>query len=265
MRSFREVVRELRDARRMVERDLTSRLLVAAMLAPVVSALFGWSTPTPLGVPLALHAAILAVVLLIAVARMHWDVAGRANLWLAEWVPVPLLAVAFAVLVRERSNAFYTGRALMEGMALLFAAHAALSVLRQRAQLRRDIRPIAAYASDCLSARGERGWSRTVCASTSPAVRFSDRLTTVVGWLVLVSWLLIGLAHRHVVGPLLLLAGALEVIALVVLVPDVLAVMGWLPRDRVRSRGAVRPVPLFVVSGAPPVRSPFVTHSPRRR
>jgi hypothetical protein len=265
MRRFREVVRELRDVRRMVQRDLTSRLLVAAMLAPVMSALLGWPTPTPLGVPLALHAAILTAVLLIEIVRMHCDVESRVALRLAEWAPVPLLSVAFAVLVRERSNVFYTGRALMDGMALLFAVHAGLSALRQRAQLRRDIRLVGANASDCASATGERGWSRTVCASTSPAVRLSDRLTTVVGWSVLVSWLLIGLAHRHVVGPLLMLAGVLEVIALVVLVPDVLAIMGWLPRDRIRSGSAVRPVPLFVVRGAPPVHSPFFIHPLRRR
>jgi hypothetical protein len=107
-----------------------------------------------------------------------------------------------------------------------------------------------------------------VCVASTPAVRLADRLTSAVGWAVLLSWLLIALialAHRHVVGPLLILAGGAQALALVVLIPDVLAGFGWLSRARTRATRAVRPVHLMFVPGASATRRRFVTHLLRRR
>jgi hypothetical protein len=54
-------------------------------------------------------------------------------------------------------------------------------------------------------------------------VRVADGLSVLVGWILSASWILIAFEHRHVAGPLLLLAGALELLALFAVVPDALA------------------------------------------
>jgi hypothetical protein len=55
----------------------------------------------------------------------------------------------------------------------------------------------------------------------TPGVHLADALTRFLGWLLLATWVLIALAHRHPAGPLLLLAGAIELLTLFLLVPDV--------------------------------------------
>jgi hypothetical protein len=61
----------------------------------------------------------------------------------------------------------------------------------------------------------------------------ADALTLLVGWILLATWALIALAHRHPAGPLLLLAGGIELLTLFALVPDALAAPSPLPSRRV--------------------------------
>ena len=64
-------------SRRATRRELTTLLLVGAMLAPLAAALAGWPVRTPLDVPLRLHVRLLMAVGMVAygVARLD-DVAS---------------------------------------------------------------------------------------------------------------------------------------------------------------------------------------------
>ena len=221
-------VPSLRDILRDTHRELTSLLLVGAMLAPVAAAIAGWPVYTPLGVPLPAH-----VTGLVALGLVWFGVAGRVDPPLRlrrsiEWLLVAPAAATFAAIVRERANVFYTERALVEGMAVLLLLHAGAGMLRTRACQRPDRAHEATPRT-----RWGRGaeWRRRIrarCLPTTPAVRFSDVLSGAVGWLVLGAWVLIALEHRHPAGPLLLAAGAMQALAFLTLVPDALAAAGWL-------------------------------------
>ena len=260
-------LRALGRARRTFENELASRLLVAVMLIPLVEALFGWRAHTPLDVPLALHASILGGVLLMALGRHASDSAEARIPRAARWLPVPLLAIAFTILLSLRSNAFYTEKALMEGMAALFAIHFSGRWLRRRGLARPGLTLVAP-----ASARDHhfRGWwsgygSRTRVVIT-PAVRLADTLTTIVGWSLVGAWTLIALAHRHAVGPLLILAGVLASLALVVLIPDALFTSGRRAWARVtRQADRTHPDHLIIVRGDAPTHARNVVPHSRRR
>lgn len=232
------MLRALGRARRVLEDELTSRLLVAAMLIPLVEALFGWRAHTPLDVPLALHASILGVAVLLAFWPNDSDSAAALIPRAAKWLPVPMLGAAFAVLLSARSNIFYTEKALVEGMAALFTIHSCGRWLRRRALARSGL---ALVEPASVRAPRGRGWwmnhGSRVRVAVTPAVRLADTLTTIVGWSILCAWTLIALAHRHVVGPLLILAGALASVALVVLIPDALFGSGRRVWARVTRQG----------------------------
>ena len=200
-----------------LDRRLAGRLLAAAMLVPIAEWLFGWPVHTPLRVPLLLHAAALGVIAGVAVATLRRRGGDPTRIPLDVW-PVPLLAAALAFVVRERANVFYTADALLDGMAIIFAAHLAAMLLRRRAL-------------------GQRGLADGL--AHTPAVQVGDAVVALAGWLLAAAWALIALAHRHVVGPMLILAGALEVLALVVLIPEAAAGPGWLARLR-HARGRRR-------------------------
>jgi hypothetical protein len=217
----------LRDTLREMHRELTSLLLVGAMLAPFVAAVAGWRVHTPLGVPLLVHGASL-----LALGLLWFGIAGHADATPSarrsiEWLLVAPAAATFAAIVRERANVFYTERALVEGMAVLLVLHAGASVLRTR-----TCHPPDRADDDAPSGRGPGAeWRRRIrarCLPTTPAVRLADLLTGAVGWLVLGAWVLIALEHRHAAGPLLLVAGAMQTLAFLALVPDALASAGWL-------------------------------------
>jgi hypothetical protein len=210
----------LREALHDTHGALASLLLIGAMLAPVVEALAGWPVHTPLGVPLAAHVAILATLVVVA-AGAAARVSARRDWRAPRWLLVPPLAVAFAAILHARANAFYTASALIEGMAALFALHVGVAALHRRALRLQD--PAAADRDAPRPWRRGAEWRRRLLARSLPAtpsVRLAGALTVVVGWLLLVTWVLIALEHRHPAGPLLLLAGALELLALFVLVPD---------------------------------------------
>jgi hypothetical protein len=219
----------LSDSLRATRRELTTLLLVGAMLAPLAAALAGWPVRTPLDVPLRLHVGLLMAVGMVAygVARLD-DVASARRRWVG-WLLVPLFAAGFATILRERANVFYTERALIEGMTVLFIVHAATGALRLRA-LRR-LGPCRVRRVPRWGGRRVGEWRRRLharCLPTTPAIRLADMLTMACGWLVLASWSLIALEHRHPAGPLLLAAGAMEVLAFLALIPDALASSGWL-------------------------------------
>lgn len=217
------------DVLRHTRRGLTSLLLAAAMLAPFVAGVVGWPVHTPLGVPLPVHAALLVAIALVAFGLAEaGDGAGPPRRWM-HWLLILPLAIGFAAIVHHRANVFYTGRALVEGMAALFALHVGVGLLHRRARGRTD----SCVVEHEPPRRWRRGaeWRRRIrarCLPSTPGVRLADALTALVGWLVLAAWALIALEHRHPAGPLLLAAGAAEALAALALVPDALAGMGWL-------------------------------------
>ena len=219
--------------RRELERELTSRLLVAAMLVPIVEATFGWRAHTPLDAPLALHGAILVALLALAPSgEAAGDDDARPPRGLL-WLPVPIMAIVLAVVLNMRSNIFYTSRALMEGMAVLLVVHFVGLHLRRMATERREMGLVRAGAASQVA---RHVWwrhpaSRAMAVPFGPAIRLADWLTTMVGWSLLLSWLLIALEHRHPAGPLLICAGGLELLALIVLIPDALLVRKSGPID----------------------------------
>jgi hypothetical protein len=142
---------------------------------------------------------------------------------------VPLVAAGFARLVQVRANVFYTEHLLVDGMAVLFALHMAAGLLRSRARRRNN--PFLLEGDGLARPDRRKEWRRRVrarCLPLSPAMWIADALTVLVGWLVLTSWVLIAFEHRHLAGPLLLAAGAMEALALLALVPDAMAPSGWL-------------------------------------
>jgi len=210
----------LREALHDTHGALASLLLTGAMLAPVVEALAGWPVHTPLGIPLGAHVAILAT---LGVGGSGGAARVRAPRdWsAARWLLVPPLAVGIAVILHTRANTFYTESVLIEGMAALFAVRFGVAALHRRALRLQD--PAAADGGAPRPWRRGAEWRRRLLARSLPAtpsVRLADALTVIVGWLLLVTWILIALEHRHPAGPLLLLAGALELLALFALVPD---------------------------------------------
>jgi hypothetical protein len=217
---------------RDTHRALASLLLAGAMLTPVVAAVAGWPVNTPLGVPLPAHVAILTV---LGGAAAVATVRGRVRRdwrWL-RWLLVAPIAVALAAILRARANAFYTESALIDGMTALFTLRIAVTVLRRRA-LRRIGLASADHRAPYWRRHGAE-WRRIARARslfTTPGVRFADALTVLVGWLLLATWTLIAFAHRHPAGPLLLLAGAIELLTLFALVPDALAGSGALADRR---------------------------------
>jgi hypothetical protein len=266
MRAHR-MLRAVGRTRRSFEVELTSRLLVAAMLIPLVEALFGWRAHTPLDVPLAVHASILGVMVLLALSPSVADGQDGRVPRAALWLPVPVLAIVFAVLLSARSNVFYTEKALMEGMAVLSIIHFACCWLRRRALARSGLHLVDPAATRVTrlriwwNGRGSQAGSVVI-----PAVRLADALSTIVGWSVLIAWVLIALAHRHVVGPLLIIAGALASVALVVLLPDALLPPGRRPWTRgTRQAQHTHPDHLLVVRGDAPTHARHVAPHLRRR
>jgi hypothetical protein len=223
------VVSTLRDVLKRSHRDLTSLLLSAAMLAPIVAAVVGWPVETPLDVPLLVHATLLVAVALVAFGLAKRNDAALVPRRSARWLAVVVVAVGFEATVHHRANVFYTERALIEGMAALFTLHLGVGLLRRRAMRRLD--QCDAPATPRRWARGAE-WRQRIrirCLPATPGVRLSDGLVALVGWLVLAAWVLIAFTHRHPAGPMLLAAGAAESLALLALVPDALAGLGWLP------------------------------------
>lgn len=220
----------LRDVLRESHRELTSMLLAAAMLSPIAAAVLGWRVYTPLAMPLLMHETLLVAIALVAFGIGDRDDATMAaRRWAGRLLIVPLAAVGFAAIVQERANVFYTERALVDGMAVLFALQLGVRLLRRRA-----LRRLGLYVAEPETPRRlRRGaeWRRRFrarCLPATPGVRVSDWLVVVVGWVLLAAWVLIALEHRHPAGPMLLAAGGTEVLALLALVPDVLAGTGWL-------------------------------------
>jgi len=216
----RRMLRAIRRTRRGFEDELTSRLLLATMLIPFVEVLLGWRAHTPFGVSLAVHAAILGVMIIVVFSPSAVDRQENRVPRAALWLPVPVLAVGLAILLNARSNLFYSAGALVEGMTVIATIHFAGCWLRRRALAPTGpslVGPTAAYVTPLRMPWG-RGWqgSNAVMAS----VRLSDALSTIVGWSVLSAWLLIALAYRPVVGPLLIIAGLLASMASVILIPD---------------------------------------------
>lgn len=254
-------------ARDAVEHELTSRLLMAAMLIPLVEALFGWRAHTPLDVPLAVHASILLTLVAVDVyVTAHERDESRMPRGV-RWLPVPFFAVMLAVVLNTRSNIFYTGRALIEGMAVLLIIHFVGRSLRQRALTRHRVVLVSPVSPHTARLR-DRWQERTsiVVARRAPAVRLADTLTTVVGWSLLLAWTLIALEHRHLVGPILIAAGLLDFIALVVLIPDALPysrLTAW--AEDLRFPRRPQSVHLDVVRGDAPLPVPFFGPHHRRR
>jgi hypothetical protein len=211
------------EALRDTHRALASLLLTGAMLTPVVQVVAGWPVHTPFGVPLLVHVAILAA---LGVAAAVTTIRGRARRdweWL-RWLIVPPIAVGLAVILHARANAFYTERALIDGMAVLFTLRMGVALLRRRA-LRRLVLAAADHRGPLWWRHGAE-WRHRLSGRSllvTPGVRVADALTVLVGWLLLATWTLIALAHRHPAGPLLLLVGAIELLTLFALVPDALA------------------------------------------
>ena len=227
----------LRDVLRESHRELTSLLLAAAMLSPIAAAVLGWRVYTPLAMPLLMHETLLVAIALVAFGiGDRDDAAFAARRWAGRLMVVPPVAVGFAAIVHSRANVFYTERALVDGMAILFTLQIGVRLLRRRA-----LRRLGLYVAEPeTSTRRRRGaeWRRRLrvrCLPATPGVRVSDALVAVVGWLLLAAWVLIGLEHRHPAGPMLLAAGAIEVLALLALVPDVLAGTGWLAPEPART------------------------------
>jgi hypothetical protein len=208
------------EALRDAHRALASLLLFGAMLAPVVEYVAGWPVHTPLGIPLPAHVAIIAT---LGVAAARATVRGRLRRdwrWL-RWLLVPAIGVVLAAILRARANAFYTESALIDGMAVLFALRIGATMIRRRAIRRLGLAAAEQHAP--LWARHGTEWRVRLSVwalLVTPGVRFADALTVLVGWLLLATWTLIALEHRHPAGPLLLLSGAIELLTLVVLIPD---------------------------------------------
>jgi hypothetical protein len=216
--------RMVSEVMRDTHRALASLLLTGTMLAPAVAGLAGWPVHTPLGIPLLAHVAILLALGGLVVVRAAEPVRASRDVGRVRWLLVPPLAVVLAAILHTRANVFYTATALMEGMAGLFALSVAVAMLRERA-----LRPLRPGAAECVAPRRLRPaaeWRhrlRARCLPVTPGVRVADGLTVLVGWILSASWILIAFEHRHVAGPLLLLAGALELLALFAVVPDALA------------------------------------------
>src|SRR5512133_796078 len=136
------ILRALGRTRRAIDAELASRLLIAAMLIPLVEALFGWRVHTPLGVPLVVHASILVAVIALAPSPIRHEPRASLSPRGVLWLPVPLVAIALTVVLNARSNVFYTGRALMDGMSMLLAIHLVERWLRHRSCARRELRVI---------------------------------------------------------------------------------------------------------------------------
>jgi hypothetical protein len=258
----------LRWMRRHLDVELTSPLLMAAMLIPLVEALFGWTVHTPLDVPLSLHLGILTALSLIAPftsvrARSKDEIQPRLL-----WLSVPPLALVMAIVLSARSNIFYTGRALMEGMSVLMVLHVVSRRLRRRTLRRGDVSMVRTSMSHI--ARFRVWWASRVSATPLPrttAISTADALPIIVGWLLFVAWLLIALEHRHPAGPILIVAGGLETIALIVMIPEALLNRRLgVRRAGVHSHAhSTRPMHLSLVCGDAPAHPPHIRARIRRQ
>ena len=152
---------------------------------------------------------------------------------LAEWIAVVLLGTCAAAVLQRRANSFYTVTALMDGMALLLLAHLAMRGMRWSARQYGTTHAarIPVWIPSFWPRRSHETQA-TRMVTTLPAVRFADLLTIAIGWLLLLAWLLIALVHRHVAAGLLIIAGALQAVAAIVLIPDAMAGLGWLSTER---------------------------------
>jgi hypothetical protein len=214
-------------------RDLVSVLLFAAMFSPVAARLVGWTVYTPLDVPLTAHIVVLVSLAVLGLVGM-WN-GGRTPTvrHLAEWIAVVVLGSCAALVLQRRANSFYTVTALMDGMALLLAAHLAMRALRWCA-LRYGVASalrVTVWMPSFWPRRSHDARATRRVASL-PSVRFADLLTIAIACLLLLAWLSIALEHRHVAAGLLIVAGALQAMASVVLIPDAMAGLGWLSTER---------------------------------
>ena len=182
--------------------DVLWLLLLAAVLVPLPASLSGWWVPLPFGLS---FGGFAAIAIAIALGWIGW------HAWRARWRGVPralggvaavgLLATLFAFVIERRSNGFYTGIALFEGMFVLLLLRAAASLLRLfGARTGRDRAPFPAERSD----------AQPVTASA-----FADLVAAAIVWLVVTFWILTAFAWRDVALAIMLLAtgcGGLEVV-----------------------------------------------------
>ena len=126
-------------------------LLLAALAAPLAAAWMGFRVPAPF----ALHRSGIAL-LLAAVVATDAAIAAGARTWrrvLAEAGAFLLLAVPMAWLIGARANGFYTGIALLEGLAILLLVALVARTLRRLAVADPSApRPAAMAAADALVA-----------------------------------------------------------------------------------------------------------------
>lgn len=191
--------------RKLLQRDATTVSLFSVLLAPLAAAAIGWRIPAPLNVPLGIHALILGLLVVLGLLTRKRNASLFAVRSAAIVLSTTALAFIAAAILALRSNAFYTSGAMMDGMALLLVVHLAERGLRRR------------------------------CPMPQPATRLADDLTFLTGLGILGALLLIALEHRHVVGPLLLLAGLVQLLAVIVLMPGAMASVGWLAEAEHRS------------------------------
>jgi hypothetical protein len=220
------------------QRGALGVLLFAGVLTPVAATAMGWPPSEP---AMAAMAATVCVLLGTVLLR----IADRPGRWHAMAALLTLLAaMAFAAILHDQSNAFYTSGALVGGMIILLTLHVGARVLRyvvlrdqSRAQVG-EASPLLAEASVIPALELEhlppneirvvRRASEVAPTMVSreedvPAFALADRLADIAAWLLALFWLLVATGHRHVATGALLLTGILVSVRCLAFLPEIIA------------------------------------------
>ena len=199
-------------------------LLVATLVAPLAGALRGSSIEPPFDLSrdtLAAIAAAAALVHALAGARRAGWAGVRRSVAISTLTG--LVALVLQGLITLRASGFYTEEALFEGVAVLLGLHTIAVAMRAAGHATSTDHPRTARHGFLRRLR-----TRSEDAPVTAAA-FADSVTDGVAMLVLAFWVLTALNARDVAFTLMLVAGASELLVLVLRLPDALrALERWM-------------------------------------
>ena len=199
-------------------------LLVATLVAPLPAMLWGATLPAPLHLS---YGALLGVTALAATGyvALGWrrrSAGGAVDATIVAALTGVLSAV-MARIIDVRATGFYTEEALFEGVAFLLVLHVLAGMLGVAGRTGRD------GETRAVRHGGVRTWRRAMRMAPVTAAAFATFAIEAVALLVGVSWGLMALNFHESALVVLLLAGAMELLVIVLRLPDALrALPRWI-------------------------------------
>ena len=210
MRRIRQVIRQRPDGG-----DVLALFLTATLVTPLTGRLWGASLNPPFGITRGTLAAVAATVVVVAVLTgVRRTGLSGARGPLVRAALIGLLALLLERIITVRASGFYTAVALFEGVTVLLGLHMLASLMRRAARPKASNHP-RTVRHGLLRRLRTRSDDTPVTAAA-----FADFVTDGIAMLVAAFWTLTALNARDVAFALMLVAGASELLVIVLRLPD---------------------------------------------